>query len=771
MNRTSHLYPLSRITEADIEGTLFPQVYERAIEYYLQRRVQRPQRIGPRLKALVRGTQLYTVEVEARRNELVLSCTCPAARTEVCKHIGAVLLQWIRDPDSFEVIEPASVEEADAGASGGAQPLHPEPVTTPSRVDAPPAIPREKSPESHLADLLTELPLTQLRDIARQRGWRVKGTDKGAVVTQLVRWMTDPTEIARGTTALPDELRKALRAAFIADDGSGVTPEAVAKVMTALRGPSRPAAKPVEAAGWLEDLKRWGLLVPLRDSAFELAETRHLLPWVVQRHIPPLPGWCPQRADPPASSTSVRVSDPRAALERLYAVWQLITQQEPALRATPPEQDRDVGFMVQGWPYDPEQVKAFESAKRGKSETNALTRPACPQPFWLSDDALSALAAATKAEPEELGFICRLLADLGLVVEKQGRAVGLRWAMTSFLRSPPAEQHRATAATYASMASWSELDLVLRRDPSLLLWYDFYPPFPYDQFRASLTRVRGFLLRILACAGEEGWCEASNLEAAVRPLWPKLGEGPIAETPRWLSGVWGVARRRPGEGLDTRRSADWRSAQGAFVRTLIQGPLYWLGLADLSLRDGELTAFRLHGLADCVWDRPVIALEEKPLGEPISVDEATGRIVVHPRAVSPQAHTLLSRLAALQQATATEFVYALDKPTAYGSFESGWSLVDILDEWKRVLPCPMPDAMKEELANWWQSYGQVRLYEGFALVELQDDLTLQELEASTSLRQHISGRLSPRLLLVPDPVVDDLLAELTAKGYTPKQVK
>ena len=59
---------------------------------------------------------------------------------------------------------------------------------------------------------------------------------------------------------------------------------------------------------------------------------------------------------------------------------------------------------------------------------------------------------------------------------------------------------------------------------------------------------------------------------------------------------------------------------------------------------------------------------------------------------------------------------------------------------------------------------------GYA-VELGDEVALRELEASTRLSQHIVARLSPRLVVVPDEAVEELLREFTAKGYTPKEVR
>jgi hypothetical protein len=109
--------------------------------------------------------------------------------------------------------------------------------------------------------------------------------------------------------------------------------------------------------------------------------------------------------------------------------------------------------------------------------------------------------------------------------------------------------------------------------------------------------------------------------------------------------------------------------------------------------------------------------------------------------------------------------------SAHTTFKRGKALPELLQEWKEVIPVPMPDALRSTLEDWWSRHGQVHLYEGLALLEVSDDIALQELEAVTSLRSHILTRLSPRLVVVPEPAVGDLMDEFTAKGYTPKQVR
>src|SRR5690606_34573355 len=125
-------------------------------------------------------------------------------------------------------------------------------------------------------------------------------------------------------------LREALRAAFVAEDGCGVTPSGMALAMSSMRPESEPEVKPVEAAGFLSDLARLGLLLTWRDALHQMPQ--YWLPWEVQQLVPPLPGWC--QAEPVPASADTRSRDTADALLQLAAVWQHIATVKP--RRAPP---------------------------------------------------------------------------------------------------------------------------------------------------------------------------------------------------------------------------------------------------------------------------------------------------------------------------------------------------------------------------------------------------------------------------------------------------
>jgi len=620
-----------------------------------------------------------------------------------------------------------------------------------------------------LLPMLEQMTLAELRDIARQRGWQIKASSKAEYAARLAPLLSEPTEIARAVISLPDNLRRALQAAFVAKDGHGIAPAVLARVMSAMRGDEREMLKAVEAAGLLRDLARWGLVFPWRGFSNGL---RHLFPSNVQRHTPPLPGWC--RQSPQSPTAQVLSWDSDSLVELLHRVWERISQQPPKLRpALELLPERRLPRVLQGWPYDRQEMAEW-LAKRGKqTQRTPLTMFVPPPEFLLEDAELEALASLTDGDIELLEFVCLLLCELKLVTRDSGRLSARGQGMDSFLCQPATEQRIRVARAYLSLLNWSELDVLLRTNAHLGLQRNTDFPFTYSQLRSQLLLLRHSILRFLATAGEEGWCTLADLNSALRTLWPSFFPVPQADDRDWTSRTsrlaWRLVWRQETHDLSPINAQDWQAAQGSFLRWMLQGPLLWLGFADLCLQEGELLALRLHGLADLLWDRPFAAPREHPPADQVVINEANWTIAVQPALAPPEIHAFLAAIARLEAVTPIQYTYRLDMRAAYAAFAQE-SLPKLLAEWKRIMPLPMPATMHKVLSDWWTGYGQVHLYEGLALLEVKDGVTLHELEASTSLKQHIIARLSPRLLVVRDKAVEALMSEFATKGYMPKEV-
>jgi len=327
------------------------------------------------------------------------------------------------------------------------------------------------------------------------------------------------------------------------------------------------------------------------------------------------------------------------------------------------------------------------------------------------------------------------------------------------------------------MANWSELWTLWHLpggSPVQIKRHAGYAYYTEDRLRSDLAAARLLALRVLACLPDDRWVSLGELFRLLRPVWPRFDE--VLRQPGYYapSAGWFLARRGSDARFAPMSDAEWDLVQGNVLRVMLSGPLHWLGLADLRLEGGALTAFRLHGLADLFWDQ-VDAPPAPPSAAPAAPSSVAAvtvqgtRISVRPSAISAQAHGLLERIARLAEATAGRFDYELDAEATYHAFEAGAALADIAAEWQRLLPMPMPEAIRAQLERWWRAYGRVRVYQALTVIEFADDYALAEMKAVTSLARHIVAEISPRLVMIDHAAADTLVAELEKAGYTPKR--
>lgn len=105
------------LTEAATERLARPQSYDRGEDYYEQGAVIDVTRRGDLLRAEVEGSQYepYQVQIEFDETGIVETvCSCPYDHGGICKHRVAVLLTYIRDPETIDRRPPVSELVADA---------------------------------------------------------------------------------------------------------------------------------------------------------------------------------------------------------------------------------------------------------------------------------------------------------------------------------------------------------------------------------------------------------------------------------------------------------------------------------------------------------------------------------------------------------------------------------------------------------------------------------------------------------------------------------
>lgn len=103
-------FPL--LSEPDIRARFDPQSWQRGRQYVNQGAVIHRRRRGTTLLAGCQGSrpQPYRVEIMLNAGRIAdAECSCPVGEGGYCKHTAAVLLTWLREPESF-----AAQEDLDA---------------------------------------------------------------------------------------------------------------------------------------------------------------------------------------------------------------------------------------------------------------------------------------------------------------------------------------------------------------------------------------------------------------------------------------------------------------------------------------------------------------------------------------------------------------------------------------------------------------------------------------------------------------------------------
>lgn len=759
---------LEKITEADLRNVLTASSLRRARQYIS--RVKRPVRSRQTLSAMVRGTRPYQVEIDVESTGIIAQCACPYDSGGYCKHIGAVLLKWIQNPVSFSIQDiPAAPKEYPIQVVAQEPSPTYQPDQVPFWLDIPFVIWQQAS-QQQLRQWLNEIKLQDLRQIAKRRNWHIRGTRKAAVVQQIVERMVDPEDILGSVLELDSEHREVLCALVLLDIGDHLLAGDLDKLAD-LWGDRGRRNKISTHTRHLVEL---GLALPGLVMA-NYPNRRDFVPYAIVQNLPPmLDGLIPTVTDLSSDQTQ-ELADPYPFLRTVNQVAFMLAEQRPPLSLRPPmPRPRLETFysMLKEWDYDPaELLLAKEQDYLRPYSDLTLTVP--PGASSLPDDVVKRLApvAGTRVKLE---FIFSLLVATGIFQPGSPLTV---WpeVQEQFLYKDELTQRAILARVYFQMNNWTVLWDLLRATGALQLRrrYSYYRP---EHLRADLVRFRHLVLRSLASLPDGEWVVLDDLFRLMFVLWPRFDQS-VWELRHHVKGSpnWFLASGKSGEPLRLMETEGWDLAQGGFIRRMIAGPLHWLGLADLCWDNDRLTAVRFHGLVDLYWNRaeappapPHVLLSAAPLPEEaVTVDELT--ISVIPSVITPKAHRLLDAVARLESATAERFVYRLDPQAVYESFEAGGTLAEMVEDWERFLPITLPVAVREHLTDWWNAYGQVRIYQDVTVIEFGDDYALAEMRATTSLEKHLIAEISPRLVIIPRRAIDSLTAELESAGYTPKQ--
>lgn len=657
---------------------------------------------------------------------------CDCAVEGFCKHAMALLLAWSHDSHEFtQAVAPSPAEPEESGAR-----------------------------QQWLA-CLRACSMNQLRAMARRHDLPLPTGERESATALLLDVLADPGHASGAVATLNDRERRTLQMVYLLGDQTAGTSSAD------LQG----------ALGWqnvddeLRTLRDTGLIVGPSASG-QPNELFTLAPGVSVSDAGMFDRPGTQAADSFAGNlNALHISEREISLPELLLLARYMQLAPRAMRQEP-AQAQGIAALRR-WPYLVSELVRLQVSPGWNHQAESTLTVPVPEP-WMDDASLVRMRSLTSNDTLN-DFVARLAAASGG-------------------EGSPAASLPAVYAAWQTLASWTELWPAQQRFGLSVRRSVTASGLTYAGWLQQLSRARRFVTRMLSLLPAGTWFDFPSLLANIHEIRPGFlnGRGSGATED---SGWWLESEDRTGDDrLDDARiegwqesgdttvddtGADaWQATNGAFVAEVLRGPLAWLGAVEVAVEPeadmgaeplpvtrSTVKAFRLTppGLALLRGQELPFSRSDQPLH---LTDDLSAHVRLGHQDLN--AYRLLERIAHFERVQDGEAIYCFNIHAARAAFALGYTGDDVVDELKRMSGAPAPDTVCGQWLAWWESYAQIRWYEGLTLIELADDYILQELLAQTDLREHLLFTFGPRLVAVRPDSADAFSRQLVKKGYTPR---
>ncbi len=367
----------------------------------------------------------------------------------------------------------------------------------------------------------------------------------------------------------------------------------------------------------------------------------------------------------------------------------------------------------------------------------------------FSREEVEALAAAWEPPVEKGGyaatppFIETLLAAAGLLDSSR---LPQPEAARAFLEAPRGEAMAMLARAWMQTPILNELRLL----PFLLI---------EGEWQNDPLKTRQAVLEFLAAVPGAGG-------SAKRPFWSLDAflaairtTHPDFQRPAGDYDSWYIRDAESGDFL--RGFAHWDAVDGALVRFLLTGPLYWLGILDLAAPgpEGPVTAFRFSAAASA------LLRGEAPAGFPAEEQSlhvrSDARLSVprlSPRAVRYQ----VARFCAWEGEKGEAYQYRITPASLSRARQAGLTtghLLALLRRHAKTVPPGLVQALER-----WEAHGSEARLDRITVLRLSSPELLQALRSSRAGR-FLGDLLGPTAVIVKDGAAQKVLTILAEMGY------
>jgi len=358
----------------------------------------------------------------------------------------------------------------------------------------------------------------------------------------------------------------------------------------------------------------------------------------------------------------------------------------------------------------------------------------------LLDDATTLLAALRMGRvPAEMHIPVRVVTEFlsaaQIIVEEKPQIEPVR----HFLEASRSEALKKLANAWLESETFNEL----RQIPGLV----------YEGEAANQPLVtREFLLNLLEAVPENQWWSLPAFLQAIKEKYPDF-QRPAGDYDSWFI-------KRVSDSTYLRGFATWDEVDGALIRYMITGPLFWLGMLDLATPPGSevITAFRiLSNLCSQTAD-----FQRSNLSENGKLHVSSQGKIVIPRLLPRVTRYQIARFCEWDEEKLDEYRYHVTTRSLKKAVEQGLKVSQLLSLLAKNAASEIPPSFIKALKRWEINGTEAR-------VEVQTVLKVNRPEILKELRKTKAGRflgetLGPVTVVVKPGAQSKVLAALAELG-------
>jgi hypothetical protein len=355
----------------------------------------------------------------------------------------------------------------------------------------------------------------------------------------------------------------------------------------------------------------------------------------------------------------------------------------------------------------------------------------------ILDDATSCLAALRLGmEPPDLQIPVRVVKELleaaGIVNGQTSRPEQVR----AFL-----EMSRLQALTLLSKA-WrgSEVFNDLHMLPGLVC---------EGEWTNQPLATRSFLFHLLEALPAGKWWNLPAFVLGIKDKYPDF-QRPAGDYDSWFI-------KRCSDGTYLRGFESWDEVDGALLRYLVTGPMFWLGAVELAIpaQSESVTAFRVN-------EKPITCSEKAKL-----TVASNGRISV-PRLVPRVNRYLIARFCEWEGTTQDEYHYRVTTVSLKKAGKQGLKVGQLLNLLAKNAAGGIPPAFVRALKRWETNGNEARV-ETQTILRVSRPEVLEELRKSKAER-FLGETLGPVTVIVKPGAQARVLAALAELGLLAESI-